>query len=205
MSDQPRRIFLSGIHLWKGSEWERLTTDNPDTDPITIKPEAVSHMAEQSSWVPLPSALHWRPIPIKALALSAHVSPLTVHFWVDKSLLSGPGRSLPSCNRPGLDSSRMQIPTLLLIWRASFLFCVPAWVCAQSCLTLCDPTDYSLPGSSICGILQEYWSGLPFPSPGESSRPRDQTQVSCLAGRFLLSYGGSTWESPCSGKAINKT
>ena len=30
---------------------------------------------------------------------------------------------------------------------------------------------------------QEYWSGLPFPSPGESSRPRDQTQVSCIAGR----------------------
>ena len=30
---------------------------------------------------------------------------------------------------------------------------------------------------------QEYWSGLPFPSPGESSRPRNQTQVSCIAGR----------------------
>ena len=25
---------------------------------------------------------------------------------------------------------------------------------AQSCLTLCDPMDYSLPDSSICGILQ---------------------------------------------------
>ena len=25
---------------------------------------------------------------------------------------------------------------------------------AQSCLTLCDPMDYSLPGSSIQGILQ---------------------------------------------------
>ena len=30
---------------------------------------------------------------------------------------------------------------------------------------------------------QEYWSGLPFPSPEESSRPRDRTQVSCIAGR----------------------
>ena len=30
---------------------------------------------------------------------------------------------------------------------------------------------------------QEYWSGLPFPSLGESSRPRDRTQVSCIAGR----------------------
>ena len=31
---------------------------------------------------------------------------------------------------------------------------------------------------------QEYWSGLPFPSPGESLWTRDQTWVSCLAGRF---------------------
>ena len=30
---------------------------------------------------------------------------------------------------------------------------------------------------------QEYWSELPLPSPGESSWPRDQTQVSCIAGR----------------------
>ena len=29
---------------------------------------------------------------------------------------------------------------------------------------------------------QEYWSGLPLPSPGESSRPGDQPRVSCIAG-----------------------
>ena len=33
---------------------------------------------------------------------------------------------------------------------------------------------------------KEYWSGLPFPSPGGgSSWPRDQTHVSCIAGRFF--------------------
>ena len=38
----------------------------------------------------------------------------------------------------------------------------------QSCLTLCDPIDGSLPGSAIPGILQqEYWSGLPLPSPSD--------------------------------------
>ena len=44
---------------------------------------------------------------------------------------------------------------------------------AQSCPTLCDPMDCSLPGSSIHGILQagEYWSGLPFPSPGDLPEP----------------------------------
>ena len=37
----------------------------------------------------------------------------------------------------------------------------------QSCLTLCDPMDYSPPGSSMGFSRQEYWSGLPFPSPGD--------------------------------------
>ena len=38
----------------------------------------------------------------------------------------------------------------------------------QSCPTLCDPMDYSLPGSSIQGFSrQEYWSGLPCPPPGD--------------------------------------
>ena len=37
---------------------------------------------------------------------------------------------------------------------------------AQSCPTLSDPMYCSLPGSSIHGISrQEYWNGLPLPSP----------------------------------------
>ena len=40
----------------------------------------------------------------------------------------------------------------------------------QSCLTLCYPMDCNLPSSSVHGILrQEYWSGLPVPSPGDLS------------------------------------
>ena len=36
----------------------------------------------------------------------------------------------------------------------------------QSCLTLCDPIDGLLPGSSVPGILQaRTLDGLPFPSP----------------------------------------
>ena len=42
----------------------------------------------------------------------------------------------------------------------------------QSCPTLCDPIDSSLPGSTVPGILQqEYWSGLPFPPPGDLPNP----------------------------------
>ena len=37
---------------------------------------------------------------------------------------------------------------------------------AQSCPTLSDPMDCSLPGSSVRGIFQpKYWSGVPLPSP----------------------------------------
>ena len=37
----------------------------------------------------------------------------------------------------------------------------------QLCLTLCDTMDCSPPGSSMVLSRQEYWSGLPFPSPGD--------------------------------------
>ena len=40
--------------------------------------------------------------------------------------------------------------------------------CAQSCTTVCDLMDCSPPGSSIHG---EYWTGLPFPPPGDLSDP----------------------------------
>ena len=37
---------------------------------------------------------------------------------------------------------------------------------AQSCATPSDPMDCSLPGSSVHSIFQqEYWSGVPLPSP----------------------------------------
>ena len=65
---------------------------------------------------------------------------------------------------------------------------------AQLCPTLCDPTDCSLPGSSIHGIFQARvleWVAVSFSR--ESSQSRDLTQVSCIAGRrFMgLSHQGS--------------
>ena len=42
---------------------------------------------------------------------------------------------------------------------------------AQSCPTLRDPMDCSPPGSSIHGFSrQEYWSGVPLPSPKRNYR-----------------------------------
>ena len=57
---------------------------------------------------------------------------------------------------------------------------------AQSCLTLCNPMDFSPPGSSIHGILQARvleWVAISF-SRG-SSQPRDRTQVSHIVGRHF--------------------
>ena len=51
----------------------------------------------------------------------------------------------------------------------------------QSCLTLCDPMDCSLPGSSVHGISQARtleWVALSFSR--RSSQPQDRTCVSCL-------------------------
>ena len=58
----------------------------------------------------------------------------------------------------------------------------------QSCPTLCDPMDCTLPGSSVHEILQAgivEWVAIVF-SRG-SSWSRDPTQVFCT-GRYILYY-----------------
>ena len=47
---------------------------------------------------------------------------------------------------------------------------------AQSCLTLCDPMDSSLHQAplSMGFSRQEYWNGLPFPSPGNLPNPGNE-------------------------------
>ena len=57
---------------------------------------------------------------------------------------------------------------------------------AQSCPTLCYPMDCSPPGSSVHRILQARVLGWRvIPSFRRFSAPRDQSQVSCTAGRFF--------------------
>ena len=52
-----------------------MAKDHPETNPITIKPETASHVAELFSWVPLPyCSPPGCPFPLKSLALSARVS-----------------------------------------------------------------------------------------------------------------------------------
>ena len=77
---------------------------------------------------------------------------------------------------------------------SSFLKC--AWVgvllrvlVIQWCLTLCDPMDYSLPGSSVHGIFQaRILEWVAMPSSRGSSQPRDRTHDSYVSriGRQVL-------------------
>ena len=56
----------------------------------------------------------------------------------------------------------------------------------QSCPTLCDPVDCSPPGSSVDGI---FWARIlervAISSSRGFSQSKDQTQVSCIAGRLF--------------------
>ena len=66
---------------------------------------------------------------------------------------------------------------------------------AQSCLTLCNPTDCSPPGSSVHGISRaRILEWVAMPSSKGSSWPRDQTRVPCIVGRFLIVW--ATRETP---------
>ena len=76
------------------------------------------------------------------------------------------------------------------------LACCSPWSCKvkESEVALCDPMDCSPPGSSLHGIFQLrllQWVAIPF-SRG-SSRPREQTHISCLGRRTL--YHWASWET----------
>ena len=81
--------------------------------------------------------------------------------------------SLPGSSVPGIFQARILAWVAIsssrgFSWlrdeaRISFIFCVDrqilcppvcVWSHFKSCLTLCDPMDYSLPGSPVHGILQ---------------------------------------------------
>ena len=66
-------------------------------------------------------------------------------------------------------------------------FC--CYLVTKSCPTLYDPhglSKSSLSGSSIHGIFQqEYWSELPFPSPGDLSDPGIESVSPAMVDRCL--------------------
>ena len=61
----------------------------------------------------------------------------------------------------------------------------------------CDPIDCRPPDSSVHGISrQEYWSGLPFPSPGDLPDPGMEPASPALTGRFFTTKPpGTPWSN----------
>ena len=80
-----------------------------------------------------------------------------------------------------------QVGSLLLRHLGNPYSCAESEVLVvQSCPTLCDPMDCSLPDSAIHGILQaRILERVAIPFSRGSSQARYQTQVSCIAGRFF--------------------
>ena len=86
--------------------------------------------------------------------------------------------------------------------------CSKPSVCMLSCsvmYNLCDPRDYSLPGSSVmASSRKEYWSALLFLFPGDLPHPgiKPISHVSCI-GRWIL-HPWATWEALLKLKADTK-
>ena len=74
------------------------------------------------------------------------------------------------CERDTTMCMKVKVKSLSCVW----LFVTPWTIACQAPL-------------SMRFYRQEYWSALPCPPPGDSSQPRDQTQVSCTAGDSLPS------------------
>ena len=89
-------------------------------------------------------------------------------------------------------TSGLQNNTFLLFKPPSLCHFVNAYVHAQSlqsCLTLCDLMDYGPPGFSLHGIFQaRIVEWVAMPSSRVSSRPRNQTCISCISciGKWIL-------------------
>ena len=101
-------------------------------------------------------------------------------FWAVLEFTNGDlfyvwARSCPTLCNP-LDCSPLPALCCLTgcqLWAVCTQSCIQQIiVCAQSCVTLCNPMDCSPPGASVWNSSrQEYWSGLPFPTPGDLPDP----------------------------------
>ena len=104
--------------------------------------------------------------PVKALKSS--LTSMTLQATLDlQDLLAQGGKQIVQQPGPGIE------PSLVLCMHTQSL---------QSCLALCDPIEFSPPGSSVCGILQtRILEWVAMPSSRASSRPMDQTHTSYIS------------------------
>ena len=82
---------------------------------------------------------------------------------------------------------------LLISWLQSPSAVILKVLVAQSCLTLCNPLAVALQAPLSMGFpRQEYWSGLPFPPPGDlPTQGSNPGHLHCRWILYQLSYQGS--------------
>ena len=120
-------------------------------------------------WTQLPESYIWKWKCAYSVHLDSH--PLEIR--------SAHGQQKHSCV-----TLRQNLSYLFLCCLGNEWLCMP--LVAQSCLTLCDPMDYSLPGSLIHGDFSGKNTGMGcMLSFRRSLQPRDGNQFCHIAGRFL--------------------
>ena len=72
-------------------------------------------------------------------------------------------------SRSQSEGSHRKLLAFTVIVNSALKLCM--YAPSLSYLTLCDPLDCSPPGSSVGLFRQEYWSELPFPTPGDLPNP----------------------------------
>ena len=189
VSNRPGHISQNGVK----SKWKLLSCVQLFEIPWTIQSMGFSRPEYGSGW-PFPSLgdlpnpgidpglLYCRRI---LYQLSHQGSPRILE-WVVYPFSS---RSSQPRNQTGVSCIAGRFFTNWAIRKAQYILWTSLWKkneseIAQSCPTLCDPIDCSLPGSSIQGIFQARvleWVAISF-SRG-SSWPRDRTRVSHIVGR----------------------
>ena len=95
-------------------------------------------------------------------------------------------RSLEGCSLWGRKESDMTEATQQQQQQHTILTLKSEVIVAHSCPTLWGPMDCSLPGSSAHRILQaRMLESVVIPFSRGFSQPRDQTWISCIAGKFF--------------------
>ena len=137
-------------------------------------------------------AAQWYPTFLRPMDYIAHQGPLSMGFSRQEYWRGLPFPAPGDLSDPGIK------PTSLALAGRCFMGESPGklieaihiygcwWFSHSVVSNSCAPVDCSPPGSSAHGILQARileWVAISF-SKG-SSQPRNQTQVSCIAGRFF--------------------